>query len=200
MDSLEIDATITAVLGHPAAELARAFQDPGFGSQPQPAGGPPPAAWADLVALHRTNRSLWKVEDAAHADGISDEALGALKRQIDVLNLRRNQLIEAIDQVFRRMLPASPISAAPQLHDSPGLILDRMSIESLRADVLRAEAKHQSRASGSPGLLAIEQDIDALVSRLREIIGAVISGRRRLRPTPRTKVHRPPNAANTPRL
>jgi hypothetical protein len=195
MQAREADETVRAVLGHPPAEIAQRFQDPSFGSQPQTAREPCGAPWDLLAALHHTNQTLWKAEDAAHTAAISDEALGGLKRQIDSLNLRRNELIEEIDQVFRRMLPAAPSSGALPLHDSPGLVLDRLSIESLRAIVLRASAQRDGRASGRPDLLAIGQDIDALVERLREIIAAVVSGRRTLRKAPRVKIHRAPEEA-----
>jgi hypothetical protein len=193
MEEREADATIAAVLGYPPLEIARAFQDPDFASQPLAASESSGAPWAYLVALYQTNQSLWKAEDAAHAAGIADETLASLKRQIDSLNLRRNELIEAIDQIFRKMLCAGSNSSAPPLHDSPGLILDRLSIESLRAMVLRENAKYAGSANGSRDLLAIEQEMDALVERLREIITAVISGRRTLRQTPRVKIHRAPN-------
>ena len=193
MDELEADATIAAVLGYRPFEIARAFQDPDFASQPQPASESSRTPWDHLLALHRTNQSLWKAEDAAHTAGIADAALASLKRQIDSLNLRRNELIEAIDQIFRKRVCAGSSSSAPPLHDSPGLILDRLSIESLRAKVLGGSATGVGCADGRRDLRAIEQEMDALVERLREIIGAVISGRRTLRQAPRVKIHRAPN-------
>lgn len=146
MHAREADATITAALGHPPEEIAQTFQDPSFGSQPQAVRVPCGAPWDLLVALYHTHQTLWKAEDAAHTAAISDEALGGLKRQIDLFNLRRNELIEEIDQVFRRMLPAASSSGALPLYDSPGLILDRLSIESLRAIVLRASAHREGPA------------------------------------------------------
>ena len=193
MDELEADAAIAAALGYRPFEIVHAFQDPDFAWQPQPASESSGAPWAHVVALYRTNHCLWKAEDAAHTVGIADEALASLKRQIDSLNLRRNELIEAIDQIFRKRVCAGSSSSAPPLHDSPGLILDRLSIESLRARVLRANAACAGSADGRRDLLAIEQEMDALVERLREIIGAVISGRRTLRQAPRVKIHRAPN-------
>jgi len=193
MDELEADATIAVVLGYRPFEIARAFQDPDFASQPQPANGSSGAPWAHVVDLYQTNHCLWKAEDSAHTVGIADEALARLKRQIDSLNLRRNELIEAIDQIFRKRVCAGSSSSAPSLHDSPGLILDRLSIESLRAKVLRANAMCADSTDGERDLRAIEQDMDALVARLREIITAVISGRRTLRQTPRVKIHSAPN-------
>ena len=196
MDELEADATIAAVLGYRPFEIVRAFQDPDFAWQPQPASGSSGTPWAHLVALYRTNQSLWKAEDAAHTAGIADEALASLKRQIDSLNLRRNELIEGIDQIFRMRVCGGSSSSAPPLHDSPGLILDRLSIESLRARVLGANANGAGSTDGERDLRAIEQEMDALIERLREIIGAVISGRRTLRQAPRVKIHRTLNDPN----
>jgi hypothetical protein len=190
MEELEADAAIAAVLGHRPSEIVRAFQDPAFASQPPPSGGAPGAAWDQVVALCQTNHCLWKSEDEAHSAGIGDAALARLKRQIDSLNQQRNELIEAIDQKFRERLRAASNYGAPPLHDSPGLILDRLSIETLRAKVLFENAAGAGGADRERGLQAIEQEIGALVERLREIMAALISGRRALRQAPRVKIHR----------
>lgn len=52
--------------------------------------------FGELVAdLCRTNMELWKEEDKARVE--DDLAVAAAKRNVDKLNQKRNNLIEAID-------------------------------------------------------------------------------------------------------
>ena len=49
------------------------------------------------MAQHRANFELWHEEDKARAPGVSDAEIVRVKRAIDVLNQRRNDLVEKMD-------------------------------------------------------------------------------------------------------
>ncbi len=107
--------------------------------------------WMSRVALqHRANFDLWHIEDEARKPGASDADLADVKRRIDATNQRRNDLAEDLDRALldwlsRRELP-NPDAALNS--ESPGLIIDRLSILALKIYHTREEAQ---RAEAPPG-------------------------------------------------
>jgi hypothetical protein len=91
--------------------------------------------WLDRVATqHRANFDLWHIEDEARAPGASDAALAEVKRRIDCTNQLRNDLTEQLDRMLIDWLAPRGLPApdAPLNSESPGLIIDRLSIQALR--------------------------------------------------------------------
>jgi hypothetical protein len=96
---------------------------------------PPVNAWTSLVAnQHLANFELWHTEDAARTPGATDADLARVKRRIDETNQRRNDLSEQIDQALLDALASRSLPApdAPLHSESPGLMIDRMSILALK--------------------------------------------------------------------
>ena len=111
---------------------------------------PPADALAALVARqHLANFELWHTEDEARAAEATDSQLAAVKRRIDATNQRRNDLAEAIDAHLLEMLAQHGLpSQDAELHsDTPGLMIDRLSILSLKIFHTREEIAR----SDSPG-------------------------------------------------
>jgi hypothetical protein len=108
-----------------------------------------PGASAELLQLalaqHRANFDLWHEEDKAREPAASDTGIALVKRAIDVLNQTRNDLVESID---RMLLEAAGDQdpAAPLHSESPGLIVDRLSILALKI-YHTAEETHRASAS-----------------------------------------------------
>jgi hypothetical protein len=95
----------------------------------------PANAWTSLVAnQHLANFELWHTEDAARIPGATDADLARVKRRIDETNQRRNDLSEQIDQALLDALASRslPDQDAPLHSESPGLMIDRMSILALK--------------------------------------------------------------------
>jgi hypothetical protein len=115
------------------------------------AGATDEAGWLAAVALqHRANFELWHIEDEARAPGAADNRLADVKRRVDRTNQRRNDLAEALDRSLlawleRRALP-NPEAA---LHsESPGLMIDRLSILALKIYHTREEAERADAPLG----------------------------------------------------
>jgi hypothetical protein len=92
-------------------------------------------AWLDLVARqHRANFDLWHIEDEARRPEVSDAELAAVKRRIDLTNQLRNDLAEELDRKLLEWLAARglPKADAALNSESPGLIIDRLSILALK--------------------------------------------------------------------
>jgi hypothetical protein len=107
--------------------------------------------WMECVAeQHRANFDLWHIEDEARAPGASDAALADVKRRIDRTNQLRNDLAEALDSALMEWLASQglPRPDAPLHSESPGLMIDRLSIQALKIYHTREEAE---RADAPPG-------------------------------------------------
>ncbi len=87
-----------------------------------------------VLAQHRANYELWHIEDAARRPGIDDCELAGTKRAIDRVNQQRNDLAESCDTLLLSMLAAHGLPhRGAELHsESPGLMIDRLSILALK--------------------------------------------------------------------
>jgi hypothetical protein len=107
--------------------------------------------WLARVARqHRANFDLWHIEDEARTPGATDAGIASVKRRIDSTNQLRNDLAEDLDRALLEWLQPRhlPDSHAPLNSESPGLIIDRLSILALKIYHTREEAE---RASAPPG-------------------------------------------------
>ncbi|MBS1805953.1 MAG: DUF4254 domain-containing protein [Acidobacteria bacterium] len=110
----------------------------------------PPDNWLALVARqHRANFQLWHIEDEARTPGASDAQLADVKRRVDRTNQVRNDLAEQLDRTLLDWLAHQklPLERAPLNSESPGLIVDRLSILALKLYHTREEAE---RSDTSP--------------------------------------------------
>ena len=85
-----------------------------------------------ILAQHFSNFRLWALEDEARREDVDDAYIAGIKRQIDPWNQRRNDLMERIDQVVLGIFKDVDISKAEQHSETAGMIVDRLSILSLK--------------------------------------------------------------------
>jgi hypothetical protein len=145
---------------------------------------------------HQANFDLWHEEDRAREPEVSDARIAAVKHAIDALNQRRNDLVEEID----RMLLASAgrqNDEAPLHSESPGLIVDRLSILALKI-YHTAEESHRASASEAHHLrnlsrlsLLTEQRSD-LAACLDGLWADVLTGRQRFKLYRQLKMYNDP--------
>jgi hypothetical protein len=108
-------------------------------------------AWLGLVARqHRANFDLWHIEDEARAPRVSDAELAAVKRRIDQTNQQRNDLTEELDRKLLEWLAARGLLKADAAlnSESPGLIIDRLSILALKIFHTREETERKDAPAG----------------------------------------------------
>jgi hypothetical protein len=98
------------------------------------------------MAQHRANFELWHEEDKARVPEATDTEIAEVKRAIDVLNQRRNDLVEKMDVWLMERLEQS--STAPLHSETPGLIVDRLSILALKIYHTREESVRESATEG----------------------------------------------------
>jgi len=93
---------------------------------------------------HAFNYQLWSAEDRARRDDFGYEFVYMAKREIDQYNQCRNDRMEMMDQYILEVLcPALPESC-PVHSETPGMIVDRLSILSLKIYHMALQAERQT--------------------------------------------------------
>lgn len=164
-----------------ASSLAQ--DEPGEISSEEKAG----REWLELVTRqHLANFNLWHIEDEARAPGASDAALAAVKRRIDLTNQQRNDLVENLDRTLLDWLDARrlPNPEAPLHSETPGLIIDRLSILSLKIYHTREEAERKHAPPGHETrnrerLAILERQRRDLAGCLNDLWRDILAGRLR---------------------
>jgi hypothetical protein len=130
-------------------QLAERWHGPSEGVSPARAEAA--TEWLSLVARqHRANFELWHIEDEARMPGVSDAELAEVKRRVDATNQRRNDLAEQLDRMLLDWLgPRELPNPDAALHsESPGLMIDRLSILALKIYHTREEARRADAPTG----------------------------------------------------
>ena len=104
------------------------------------ADAPASALWSAIAENHRHNHLLWDEEDLARRTNVPDAEIAANKRNIDRYNQRRNDAIERIDEQLLHHLSAVRPGPDARLHsETPGAMIDRLSILSLKIHHMRLQ-------------------------------------------------------------
>jgi hypothetical protein len=157
--------------------------------------------WLRLVARqHRANFDLWHIEDEARRPGASDTDLAAVKRRIDSTNQLRNDLIEDLDRALLAWLEkrSLPNPKAPLHSETPGLIIDRLSILSLKIYHTREESERVHAPAGHyernrERLAILEKQRRDLAGCLGDLWREVVEGNRRFELYRQMKMYNDPS-------
>jgi len=150
-----------------------------------------------ILAHHRANFDLWHEEDKARAPEATDTTIAQVKHAIDALNQRRNDLVETLDRTL--LAAAGPQNPAAPLHsESPGLILDRLSILALKLyhtaeESHRASASEAHRARNLDRLALIQEQRADLAACLDQLWKQVLAGQRRFKLYRQMKMYNDPD-------
>lgn len=143
----------------------------------------PAPGWLGLVEHnHHCNFELWHEEDRARRDDMGFEYVYRAKRNIDRWNQQRNDFVERMDRQLVQVLRTRE-TETPANSETPGMIIDRLSILSLKlfhmreeAGRLSATAEHRSKCEGRVAVLS-RQRAD-LAGALGELWCDCVDGRR----------------------
>lgn len=136
---------------------------------------------AKVVENHRHNFLIWDEEDLTRRHDLPAERIREAKRTIDRHNQLRNDAIEAMDAALLPLLPP-PAADAPVHFESPGMMLDRLSILALREyhlqeETARTDAGADQRAAAVEKLGFVREQREWLNRFLEELLTAT-GGRR----------------------
>lgn len=85
----------------------------------------------------KTNKALWDLEDSARLSELGDNHVAETKKNIDKTNQSRNNLIREIDTVLYKALDVILGSPNKFYSESPGMIIDRLSIIFIKLSIVR---------------------------------------------------------------
>ena len=146
---------------------------------------------------HAFNYQLWHAEDKARREDMGFEWVYKAKREIDHFNQQRNNRMEAMDEfLFHALKPESP-GQCPVNSESPGMIIDRLSILSLKAyhmalQTTREEVDEPHRAACRAKLEVIHQQREQLSLCLGALINDVLAKTRTFRVYHQFKMYNDP--------
>lgn len=153
-----------------------------------------------IRAQHQANFDLWHEEDKARDPGATDGEIAAVKRSIDQLNQRRNDLMENIDRNllanFHSVIENS--SDSPLHSETPGMMIDRLSILSLKIfhteeEALRTTATEAHRQRNRERLSLLKEQRNDLAHALDMLLDDIAHGKRRFKLYRQMKMYNDPD-------
>lgn len=152
-----------------------------------------------MQALHRANFTLWHLEDRARDPAATDTVIAGVKRSIDTANQQRNDLVERFDRDLLQQFAdaALPNVAAPLHSETPGMMVDRLSILSLKLfhtaeEAERSDATATHRERNQQRFAVLQQQSADLQHCLADLLQAVTQGTRGYRLYRQMKMYNDP--------
>jgi len=151
-----------------------------------------------VIEQHLSNFRLWHEEDQARTPNAAAEKIAQVKRNIDQLNQQRNDLIEEIDRTLLESLKHIDARSAELHSETPGMMIDRLSILSLKLyhtgeEVERPDASREHRARNLERLKILEEQRSDLADNLGRLWDDLHAGRRRFKLYRQLKMYNDPS-------
>ncbi len=145
---------------------------------------------------HYCNFELWHEEDRARRDDKGYRFVYQAKRNIDRWNQKRNDLIEKMDRWLVERLPDMS-HGIPMNSETPGMIIDRLSILTLKAFHMKEEAQRESAQRSQRDRCTEKLDIILcqhadLFAALEQLMADVMKGKRGFRVYSQFKMYNDP--------
>jgi hypothetical protein len=141
-----------------------------------------PDLWKWIETNHRYNTLLWEEEDKARRTDVVADEIAAGKRLIDRYNQKRNNAIEAIDEIILRALQDVTRAVNARLNsETAGSMMDRLSILSLkilhmREQTLRIDVAQEHIAVCAARLQTLREQRKDLAGCLDALLSGAASG------------------------
>jgi len=154
-----------------------------------------------IVMLVRYNYELWHQEDMARDPNASDSDIARVKRNIDKLNQKRNDMIEQVDEIISVLLSDKNIqlsNSATMNSETPGSIIDRLSINMLKIyhmkeQTERKDASQEHIEKCRSKLKILQMQKDDLSRCLNELMEDLIKGNKFFKVYRQMKMYNDPN-------
>ncbi len=162
----------------------------------------PVAGSGDILRVieeqHLRNFLLWHTEDEARRRDVPDSFIAEQKRKIDRFNQERQDYIERIDETIIRSWPwVAENAALPMNTETPGSVIDRLSIASLkmfhmREETERTDATDEHRRKCMEKLEILRRQRGDLAAALDQLLDDLHDRRKRLQVYRQFKMYNDP--------
>lgn len=139
----------------------------------------------ELQKLLYANHTLWHFEDEVRRDDITPEEIVELKRGVDAVNQQRNDQMERLDEYVLSRIDVADDEEVPIQSEPPGLILDRLTIMTLKHYHYDAQEKQEE-------VETLREQRDDLETAFFQLIEALEKGERRVKVYRQLKTYNDP--------
>ena len=130
--------------------------------------------WQWVAANHRYNTLLWQEEDKARRTDVDPTEIAASKRLIDLYNQKRNDAIEALDEVILGELSDVHLKSGARLNsETAGAMIDRLSILALKIFHMRKQTERTDTSDSH--IETCRQKLERLITQRQDLASCLDS-------------------------